>query len=799
MYFIYSLFFLAGIVSISRLPDWHVLISIVIVLCYKKNNIIILLQIYLIGAALAGYQFSLVKREKLSLEELYNLPVIVNGQVKSIDNHNNILLKLKFINYNHKIIKFKYLYLKLYLDNSGLVNFNNKNLIRFNQNLNLKLKLKQKNLPYNFITNNDLNENYNKIFAKPVKINYKELSQNNTDQANQKNQNKQTIALREFLWDSFIINSLKLPNNGIILALLFGERGYLTDYQKNIFTVTGTGHLIAISGMHISLMFLLIYKLSKYLWIYLFLIINKFKNNITQDKFSLVAALIFTFAYCYISGFSIPTQRAFVAIACFILAKLFFYNIHSSNIFGLCIIFVLIYDPTAAYTASFWLSFSATFCLLYLYTNRFQVLKCDFKQNLISNLMSGLMSGIISCSQMFIALMPITLFYFNKITVTSILANIIAIPVISFLVLPLIFLALLINIFISNSLILNLVDYLLTKLILYLNYLNQNLVNNTDIFNGVINGIVNIIFNQNYIYLNNFDIFILVLIVFLFLAPKGLPVYSPIGLLSLIFYFNLNHNNFKNPNKLVIDLLDVGQGLSVLINTNNHQLLYDTGPKLFNNYIADKVVSNTILNYKTKLDAVVISHWDADHSANLANIITNIKPYNIKKIYSSSLEKNNLILNIKSDYCNKDYTWVWDNITFSFLKNNESTEYLKNNSSCILKITNNNTSILLTGDIERKTELYLVDKHKKILQADLLLAPHHGSKTSSSLEFIEQVAPKYALIAVGLDNIYKLPSNNIINRYTELGIKIFRTDQQGAVRVSVANDQITFETAIKSG
>ncbi len=772
MLFIYSLIFLSGCLSsycYSHIPNYKILSLLIIfnLIVWPKNKYSISLISYLIGLSLASYSNYQITRERWLVSFLYNKPVQITGTVQSIDPH--YVIKINNIN---NILNSNYSYLNLYNESTSIN-------LKQNQKIAFKTKLQLRKLPINFITNSIFDGGQKRNFLKGVSIKDIEFVSNET-------------SVRQILCDKFLYYSRQFANNGLILAFLFGEEGYLTQDQRQAFLNTGTGHLIAISGMHITLVFMLITKIFQTLWferLYLF--------KINKNRWSLTIAWLITFFYSFLAGFSVPIQRALIATTVCCYTQLMCSRIHSINIFGLCLFFVLIYDPLSIISASFWLSYTATFWLLYMYTNEqgnqlnleHTKIQEKFKKYLISH------SEV--CTKVFIALIPITIFYFNKLSLLYVIANIIAIPVIDLLTIPLLLFILfivlvscLMDSFILGKLIvscLNLVNFILDNLMFCLNFLQKPTVTDW----GGLN-----LFSQNYFYYSFFDLLLLTLVLGLILAPRGIPLKLPASILSLLIYFNI-HTQFEKKPGVIIDVLDVGQGLSVLIKTKSHQLLYDTGPKLLNNYISDKVVTNSLLENNSQLDMLVISHWDLDHSANLDSIITNIRPKNIKLFYSSSINDNKKVTNkynIKTDYCNNNLTWQWDGVTFTFIKTAETQDYLKNNSSCVLKVADKHTAILLTGDIEQKTEKYILENLKDF-QADLLLVPHHGSKTSSSLEFIKQVNPKYALISVGQDNIYRLPNDAIIERYNRLGIKIYRTDVNGALRVHVANDKINIDTA----
>ena len=216
-----------------------------------------------------------------------------------------------------------------------------------------------------------------------------------------------------------------------------------------------------------------------------------------------------------------------------------------------------------------------------------------------------------------------------------------------------------------------------------------------------------------------------------------------------------------------IDILDVGQGLSILIRTTQHNLLYDTGMKFYRGSDMGKLV---ILPYiKTlninRLHKVIISHPDLDHRGGLASIR--------EQLFIDELIDNRT--------CHHYHSWQWDGVKFNFLaiKNNK---FYDNNKSCVLKISTKNSSILLPGDIEIAAEKYLLQHYS--VRADVLLIPHHGSKTSSSANFIQQVRPKIAVISAGLYNRYHFPHQQTLKTLQHYHVKILQTSQCGMISLN---------------
>ena len=257
------------------------------------------------------------------------------------------------------------------------------------------------------------------------------------------------------------------------------------------------------------------------------------------------------------------------------------------------------------------------------------------------------------------------------------------------------------------------------------------------------------------------------------LLPRYLPQ-QRWGYLLLLPVF-LNKPPPLKSGEVDFTLLYVGQGLSAVVRTAEHLLVYDTGPKYLN-YDTGKTVVNPFLHWLNvrSIDTLVVSHWDNDHSGGLSSIKNE---FPIKTLYGSA-EKNGVTL----EYCVSGLHWQWDGVDFRFLYPTNMLLNLSNNSSCVLQIQTGQTRLLIPGDIEAFAEDVMFEKSINI-ESQLLIAPHHGSKTSSTARFIETVKPDLVLFPVGFMNRFKLPNEQVLTRYEDLGIKGIRTDKKGAIHV----------------
>jgi competence protein ComEC len=230
--------------------------------------------------------------------------------------------------------------------------------------------------------------------------------------------------------------------------------------------------------------------------------------------------------------------------------------------------------------------------------------------------------------------------------------------------------------------------------------------------------------------------------------------------------------------EIYFDLLDVGQGLSTVIRTKNHVLIYDTAPAYEKRVIAESTLIPFLRGKGIKeISRLIISHPHADHAGGVDSLIQAFEIYDILTTEPKHWQG--------ASYCKSGQFWEWDSVKFEMLAGEEN--YYKNNS-CVLKITTGKSSILLTGDIEETQERLLLDKQ---IKTNILIAPHHGSKTSSSLAFVNAVRPDYVLFSVGYKNQFKHPRFEIIQRYQMVGSHTLETQNSGMISFQITPENIS--------
>ena len=549
--------------------------------------------------------------------------------------------------------------------------------------------------------------------------------------------------LRYSLRQKIVHNSGQARHLGLIIGLGLGDRSYITPHDREVLVRTGTNHLLAISGLHIGLVAGLFYILARRFWS----LCGSLPLCLAAPRFAAVAAIIGACAYALLAGMSIPTQRSLIMVIV-IMLSLFSYQRHAfSAVLCFAMLLVLIYDPFAVLAPGFWLSFFAIALIAYGMMNRVDANRFWWRW--------GRPQYIVA-----LGLIPLPVFWFQQFAVVGLVANLAAIPWVGMVIVPLVLVALsIINV--SETAGHLLVTAAHAGLELLWPLLEQ--LASPDIavwqlsapplwaFAAALFGVV------------------------LLLQPRGLPArwLGLVWMLPLLFPVRAHPAR----NEFWLTLLDVGQGLSAVIQTRNHTLVYDTGARFNETFSAGSAVVVPYLRQANidRIDLLIISHGDNDHIGGSSDILAD---YPQASVLTSVPEKINRPRVAK---CFAGQHWMWDGISFAMLHPGPGFDAGGNNSSCVLKVGGGEQAILLTGDIEREAERHLVAEYGKQLSASVLVAPHHGSKTSSSIEFIHAVQPELVLFPAGYRNRFRFPNKDIIARYAAADIKLYDSARHGAM------------------
>lgn len=535
---------------------------------------------------------------------------------------------------------------------------------------------------------------------------------------------------------------------GFIPALAVGDRGGLSDAHWQVLTATGTNHLIAISGLHIGLVAGIVYLLVLRTWGPLRLFIPALPGNVSGVRLAAAAAMLGALVYALLAGFALPTQRALVMLCVYFGMKLYYRTAASSDVLGTALFAILAIDPFAPLSASFWLSFSAVAVILYGVGYRAHLQRRRLWE-------WGRVQYIVT-----MGLVPVLALYYQELPVFSLFANMFAVPWVSLVVIPLV---------LSGCALLPVGVDLLLELALA----------SVHVFWWVMNLFTAWEFRLLPVSRPGFmSMAVISAGALILLLPRGI---TPrwLGLIWLVPLFFPAKSGLPY-GAAEMTVLDVGQGLAVVVRTQRHSLLYDAGPAYASGFNTGAAVIVPFLREKGigTLDMLVQSHGDNDHIGGLQGLIGALP---VSRVISSVPGQIPLL---QAGDCLDGQSWSWDGVHFQVLHPGSAEQLSANDRSCVVRVEAQGLVMLLTGDIEERAERSLLQRHGERLRADVLMVPHHGSKTSSTRDFIAAVSPDLAVIPVGYRNRFGLPDPDVVSRYRAYGARLLSTAESGSIRIN---------------
>ena len=590
-----------------------------------------------------------------------------------------------------------------------------------------------------------------------------------------------TNSIRQQLFNTY---KQLLPEHNLsplLLALGFGSRSELNQELWQVLKTTGTGHLIAISGLHIGLVATGSYFL---IMLVIRLLPLNFYNHLLFFQilniryFAIAVSLSVGIVYGYLAGFSLPTVRALLMLSFYWFIRVFSLNISIKRWLLLTLFLLTLTTPFSLFTASFWLSFYAV-TIIFLTLWRFKSLLNS--GNSVWRFIKGLFVIQLSLTVM---LLPISAVFFQQVSLVALFANLVAVPWMSFLSIPLCLLSVLVMPFseITSQFLMVCCIETLQALWHYLSYLSQQTwavvnLSSANIKLFVLFGIVSIL----YLFLQ-FPVMSSNLIYYQRKYVRNLVLFMAINVSVILFFTVNNRSNTQshhikkqegiNDTKWQLVVFDVGQGLSVLIQRNSKAILYDTGAAYPSGFTMANAVILPYLQHTgvEQLDKMIISHSDNDHAGGLNELQESIV---INELFYNGKQSP------KNAVCLQGKSFFWQNLHFKMLwpKNIVSKE---NDDSCVLLISDGKHSVLLTGDISKKIETALLQEYPK-LSTDILIVPHHGSKTSSSDLFITTLQPSFAVASAGYLNRWHMPVTEVVQRYKQHNVKLLNTAKSGQI------------------
>jgi competence protein ComEC len=545
---------------------------------------------------------------------------------------------------------------------------------------------------------------------------------------------------REGVRDRFLATLGATPAAGILAALAVGDQRAIAREEWQLFNATGVTHLMSISGLHVTLVSGLVAWLVAAVWRR----VPALALRLPARKAAALAAILGALGYALLAGFGVPAQRTFWMVA-IVAAALWSGRIASPwRTLALALAVIVLMDPWAPLAPGLWLSFGAVLLIFYAGV--------------------GWAAPGAKAAQwvrvqwaITVGLAPATVLLFNQVSAVGPLANAIAIPLVSVVITPLALLAALVPV----EAILELAARLVEVLLMFLEgcaaqpaALWQQPAPRLWMVLAALAGSAWL------------------------LAPRGVP-WRAAGLALMAPAF-LVAARAPAPGEVWLTAYDVGQGLAVLARTAHRALLYDAGPAFGADADSGSRVIVPALRGEgvRRLDLVVLSHEDSDHLGGALSVMESLE---VDALAASLPARHPLnALAYSSRACVAGESWDWDGVRFEFLHpSGMSPGARRNNQSCVLRISAPGGSVLLTGDIERAAELELLSKG--LQKAEIVLVPHHGSRSSSSAEFIAALAPAWAVVPVGYRSRFGHPAPEVLERYRAAGAKVVRTDSDGAV------------------
>ncbi len=561
-------------------------------------------------------------------------------------------------------------------------------------------------------------------------------------------------ALRQWLHDRVVSADPEERATAVLAALTVGARGGFDAALWELFRRTGTTHLMSISGLHVSMVSGLAYGLLAALWRRL----GGLGTRLPAQQAGAWAAVAAALGYSALAGFSVPTQRSLLMGAVVLGAVLLRRVQRPSLVLAVALLAVLLADPMAVLAVDFWLSFGAVAVILLAAAGRGLG---DWRHRL----------GTWARVQLAItfALAPVTLLLFQQVSLVSPVANAWAIPWFGLVVVPAALVA---------TAVLALAPALGAPLLALAGWLAELGLRGLDLMAAVP-------LAELHAATPSWAAMLAAVLGTLILAlPRGVPgrAIGAVLYLPLLWY----QPAAVAPGHLRVTLLDVGQGLSVVLRTHRHTLVYDLGPRLSAQFDATAAVVVPYLRHQgvRRVDALVLSNGDADHAGVPQHLLDAVA---VTAAYSGEPAR---IDALATRHCREGQAWEWDGVAFRFL--NPADPALRgNDASCVLDVRAGEGGLLLTGDIGAAVERRLVSRFGTGLHATVVQVPHHGSKSSSDPRFVSAVRPALALLSTGFRNRFGFPRAEVVARWRDAGSTLLDTREVGAVTLELGPAGLT--------
>jgi competence protein ComEC len=546
------------------------------------------------------------------------------------------------------------------------------------------------------------------------------------------------------------------PLAGVLVALAIGDQDSIAPDDWEVFWRTGVGHLMSISGLHITMLAALAFALAFRVWAR----VPTLALALPARKAALVAGVAAALAYSLMTGYAVPAQRTFAMLAVGAACVLLDRHGSASRVLAVAALAVLLLDPWAVLSAGFWLSFGAVASIFYVMALR-------------TGRQGKLHGAVMEQLAVTLAMLPMLMALFQEVSIVSPIANAFAIPVVSLVVVPLT----LAGAFLPVPWLLDaahaLMQWLMVPLEALASWPSAMLESHAPEPWTVAAAVVGCLW---------------------LLAPRGVPMRALSAFWIAPMFLVVPPSPV--PGEAWIETLDVGNGLALVVRTATHAIAYDAGPAWSDESDSGNRIVVPFLRGEgiPKLDGVVISHADDDHSGGAASIArSRDPPWLLTSVASASPLHEAFERSIR---CEAGQRWSWDGVDFVVVHphadayeagvkraRGASKPRKENDRSCVLRVATAGAAALLTGDAEARSEAEMLARDTALLRANVLVIPHHGSKTSSTPAFIDAVHPEVGILSVGHRNRFHHPAPAVVARYVERGVPLRRTDEEGELRV----------------
>ena len=537
----------------------------------------------------------------------------------------------------------------------------------------------------------------------------------------------------------------------VLKAITVGARNEISDSQWQLYARTGTSHLMAISGLHIGLAAGGSFVLA---WGLLALVVAR--HNVRD--IALMIAIVVAFCYAELSGFAVPAKRAFLMALLVATAVILRRQVMPPHILGLVSLLVLLSDPLTIYAPGFVLSFLAVALLLWSSLSfdrvdesmgRWHPTRVIASVRMLSRLQAVLLFG----------LMPLTIALFGRVSLLAPLTNMLVVPVFNLLTVPACLLGLVFEgpFAPAGDLLLEF-SFLSVEFVLsVISVVGQWKV---AAFEPTISGIQVLLISGG--------------AVIWAVLPAGWPG-RPLAFVA-VAATALYKPSVPPANCVDFHALDVGQGLSVVLRTRNHVLVYDTGPAFRGGSTTASLVIEPFLKSLglTSIDMLVISHSDLDHSGGVEWLVNSLVIGALRLGEPLGADRP------ASTPCLAGDAWEWDGVRFSFLHPEQPGQWQGNDTSCVMLVETGEYKLLIPGDIESRAERTLAAR-QVLPRVDLVVVPHHGSRTSSSTRFTARLSPAIAVVSAGYGNRWGFPKPDVVARWEGAGARVITTAESGAI------------------